>query len=407
LAKQGISVALCEKGHIAGEQSGRNWGWVRQQGRDTRELPMMIESMRIWASLKEELGEDVGFTRGGCLFSANNQKQLAGLESWVSIAKEHGLDTRIVNSTELADLIGGTATDLAGGLYTASDGRAEPHKAAPAIARAASRHGASILTGCAVRGIDIEAARVAGVVTELGTIKTQTVICAAGAWTALFCGSIDITVPQLKVRGSVARTAPAPEVLKGNLFHEKFGIRRREDGGYTIAPGNLLEHPVTPSSFKYFFKFFRALMQDPSLVRITFGKEFIEEWRMPKVWDLDKPTLFEAKRVLDPAPNMRAIDRLKRDVVDVFPQLADVGIVETWAGMIESTPDVIPVIDEAEKMPGFYIATGFSGHGFGIGPGAGKAIAALVTGNESSVDLEPLRLQRFFDGSPIRPQSSI
>ena len=82
-------------------------------------------------------------------------------------------------------------------------------------------------------------------------------------------------------------------------------------------------------------------------------------------------------------------------------------IVETWAGMIETTPDVIPVIDEAEALPGFHIATGFSGHGFGIGPGAGKAIAGLLTGKDSGIDLEDFRLSRFFDGTPIRPQSSV
>lgn len=407
LAKQGVSVALCEKGHIAGEQSGRNWGWVRQQGRDPRELPMMIESLRIWAGLEQEIGENVGFTRGGCLFAAKNDKELASFEEWLVTGREHGLDTRIIRGAELDEQVGGTATHWPGAMYTASDGRAEPHKATPAIARAAARLGANLLTGCAVRGIDIEAGRVVGVVTELGRIRSQAVLCAAGAWTSLFCRSLDVDVPQLKVRGSVARTAPAPEVLKGNLFDARFGIRRRADGGYTIAPGNVLEHPVTPSSFRYFFKFFRALMHDPLLVRITFGKEFVDEWRTPRTWDLDEPSPFEATRVLDPGPNMGALDRTMRSISAVFPQLAGVRVVETWAGMIESTPDVIPVIDEVESLPGFFIATGFSGHGFGIGPGAGKTIAALISGRDSDVDLEPLRLQRFFDGSPIRPQGSI
>jgi len=83
LARQGVDVVLCEKGHIAGEQSGRNWGWVRVQGRDTREIPMMLESMRIWESLKDDIGEDVGFTRGGCFFTANSNKELQSFEDWV------------------------------------------------------------------------------------------------------------------------------------------------------------------------------------------------------------------------------------------------------------------------------------------------------------------------------------
>ena len=76
LAKQGINVIVCEKGHIAGEQSGRNWGWVRQQGRDTREMPMIIEALRIWRGLEEEIGEDVGYSEQGVLFAARNDKQV-------------------------------------------------------------------------------------------------------------------------------------------------------------------------------------------------------------------------------------------------------------------------------------------------------------------------------------------
>jgi len=407
LSKQGVSVALCEKGHIAGEQSGRNWGWVRAQGRDVRELPMVLESIRIWDGLSSEIGEDVGFTRGGCMFAARSEKELAGFDEWLPIAKDYGLDTRIIRGAAFADQVNGLATDWVGALYTASDGRAEPHKATAAIARAAEANGAQVLTGCAVRGIDIEAGQVSGVVTEHGTIKSKTVLCAAGAWTSMFCGSLGITIPQLKVRATVVRTAPGPEVLQGNLFDSRFGIRRRQDGGYTIAPGSLLEHSVTPSSFRFFFKFFRALMAELKIVRISFGREFIEEWRAPKTWDLESVSPFENTRVLDPKPNVRAMRKLQRDVGAVFPQLEGVDFVESWAGIIESSPDVVPVIDEAESLPGFHIATGFSGHGFGIGPGAGKVIAASLTGADTDIDLEPLRLSRFFDGSPIRPQSSI
>jgi glycine/D-amino acid oxidase-like deaminating enzyme len=82
-------------------------------------------------------------------------------------------------------------------------------------------------------------------------------------------------------------------------------------------------------------------------------------------------------------------------------------LVESWAGMIEASPDVVPIIDAVQEIPGFHVATGFSGHGFGIGPGAGKAIAAMLSGADSSIDLSAMRLGRFFDGSPIRPQAGI
>ncbi|MCH9695415.1 MAG: FAD-binding oxidoreductase [Gammaproteobacteria bacterium] len=407
LAKQGVDVVLCEKGHIAGEQSGRNWGWVRIQGRDTREIPMMQESLRIWEGLQEEIGEDVGFTRGGCLFTANSDKELSALADWLEIAADYGIDSRMLDATELVEQVQAAGARWKGALYTQSDGRAEPHKAAPAIARAAMQAGATVLTACAVRGVETSAGKLSAVVTEHGVIRTSTVLCAAGAWTSMFCRALGIDVPQLRVRGTVARTAPAASVMNGNMFDEKLGIRRRQDGGYTLAHGSVLEHPVTPSSFRYFRKFLPALMQELKIVKLDFGREFAKEWSTPKNWRLDAPSPFEETRVLNPEPTPSVLKGIRENVDMLFPALRDTPIVESWAGMIESSPDVVPVIDAVERLPGFHIATGFSGHGFGIGPGAGKAIAGLITGTHTGIDLSALRLSRFFDGTPIRPQSSI
>ena len=408
LARQGVNVVLCEKGHIAGEQSGRNWGWVRQQGRDPRELPMMIESIRIFRELEKEIGESVGFAEGGCLFAANSERQVQEFHDWIETAREFELDTRVIDADELAGLTAQASTKWCGAMYTASDGRAEPHLAAPAIARAAERSGARILTSCAVRGIESEAGSVSSVITEHGQIKTSVVLCAAGAWTSMFCRSMGISVPQLKVRGTVARTAPAAEtILNGNLFDDKIGIRLRQDGGYTVAHGSVLDHGITPSTFRYAFKFFPALMQEFKILRLRFGSDFIDEVSMPAKWSLDSESPFEKMRVLNPEPNQSVLRDIQKNMGAVFPALADVKIVEAWAGMVETSPDVVPMIGEVGDVAGFHIATGFSGHGFGIGPGAGKALAAMLTGNDNAIDLTPFRLSRFFDGSPIKPMSTI
>jgi glycine/D-amino acid oxidase-like deaminating enzyme len=406
LAKQGIKAVVCEKGHIAGEQSGRNWGWVRQQGRDTREMPMIVEALRIWRGLEKEIGEDVGYSEQGVLFAAKNEKQVEQYSDWIKTAKEYNLDTRMIDATELATLVRGASAKWHGALYTASDGRAEPHKATPAIARAAVRCGATVLTSCAVRGLETSAGVVSGVVTEHGTIKTTVVLCAAGAWTSMFCRSLGIAVPQLKVRGTVARTAPAENVLDGNLFDDSLALRRRQDGGYTVVNGMTLDYPITPSTFRFGRKFLRAFMLDMESVQLSIGREFAEEWSTPKIWALDAVSPFEKTRVLNPAPNPRILKSIRSNLDSLFPQLADTAIVESWAGMIETTPDVIPVIDETSTK-GFHVATGFSGHGFGIGPGAGKAIAGMLSGKDSGIDLQEFRLSRFFDGTPIRPQSSV
>ena len=407
LAQQGVSVVLCEKGHIAGEQSGRNWGWVRVLGRDIREVPMMLESLRIWDRLGEETGEDVGFTRSGCLFAARRDKDLAGFERWLEIAEEHGIESSILEGPGLRQHVRGATVDWKAVLYSPRDGRAEPHKAAPAIARAAGRAGATILTSCAVRGIETSAGRVATVVTEHGAIRTSTVLCAAGAWSALFCRSLGIPLPQLKVQGTVVRTAALDGVLEGNLFDRHLGIRRRQDGGYTLAHGTVLHHALTPSTLRWSLKFLPALIKELGVLRVSFGSEFFEEWRTPTTWALDQASPFEKVRVLNPEPSARVVRGIRRIVGDIFPQLADTPIVETWAGTVETTPDVVPVIDSVDTLPGFHIATGFSGHGFGLGPGAGKVAAALLTGGDSGIDIAPLQLKRFFDGSKLELLSSI
>ena len=402
LARDGIDVVVCEKGHIAGEQSGRNWGWIRKQGRDVRELPMMIESQRIWRSFEEETGEDVGYAEGGCYFLAATEKLVENYLSWLPIARQFGLDTRVVQSDELADHFGETTPQWSAALYTASDGRAEPHLAVAAMARVANRLGANILTGCAVRGIETVAGRVSSVVTEHGTIRTSTVLCAGGAWSSMFCGSLGILLPQLRVKGTVARTAPGPKILNGECFDKKIAIRRRQDGGYTIAHGSSgLVHSITPSTFRFAYKFIPALMQEIGNMSVTINGDFFRELATPARWPLDRESPFEKTRVLNPAPSQRTLKAIRKNLSEVFPVMKEVEIVESWAGMIETTPDVVPVICPVDALPGFFIATGFSGHGFGIGPGAGKAAAGMLTGKDSGIDITPFKLNRFYDGSPI------
>ena len=407
LAKQGVDVVLCEKGHIAGEQSGRNWGWVRCQGRDTREMPMMLESMNIWDRLAVETGEDVGFTRAGCLYMTRSEKALRRYADWLPIAKEYGLDTQVIEGKELDKHVSGASSRWLGAMYTASDARAEPHKTCSAIARAAMRSGATLLTSCAVRGIETEGGRLSAVVTEVGSIQTSTVLCAAGAWTSMFCRSLGISVPQLQVRGTVARTSPAEVILNGNVWDKKIGVRRRQDGGYTIGHGSFLDHFITPATFRNPFKFLPALLSEIKALRLSIGRPFLDELMTPKKWALDKESPFERNRVLGPEPNPTVLKEIRKNLDEVFPQLRETRIVETWAGMVETTPDVVPVMCEFEDIPGFHIATGLSGHGFAIGPGAGKALAAMLTGADAGIDMSPFRLSRFFDGSPMQLESTI
>lgn len=403
LARQGASVVLCEKGRVAGEQSGRNWGWVRQQGRSPVELPLMMHSLRLWRALSAELGEDVGFRQGGTLYLAEDASQLAELGDWLAVAREHDLDTRLLSGSALNDVLASAGERWAGALYTPSDGRAEPGRAAAAIARAAQRSGARVVSNCAVRGIERAAGRVAGLITEHGAVAARAVVCAGGAWTRLFCGSLGITVPQLTVLGTVARTAPAPRLLEGQAWSPRIAIRRRVDGGYTVAHGHSTLHSLTPSTLRFGRKFLPAFREGRDSLRLSFGRAFFRELATPGRWALDAPSPFERQRVLDPAPEQHVLGQVRDELRHWYPEIADTPFVETWGGMIEATPDVLPVISGVDGLDGFHVATGFSGHGFGIGPGAGSLVADMVSGAAGADALRAFRLSRFFDGSPIRP----
>jgi glycine/D-amino acid oxidase-like deaminating enzyme len=280
-------------------------------------------------------------------------------------------------------------------MHTPSDGRAEPSHAAPAIAETARVAGATVLTECAVRGVETQAGRVSGVVTEKGRISCNAVLLAGGAWSRLFCGNAGIELPQLRVLASVFRTAPlsgAPEVAVGGSV---FAFRKRLDGGYTIARRNANVADITPDSFRLLLQYLPTLKQNYGEIRIQLGRRFFEELRTRRHWSLDQATPFEAVRVLDPAPKQATLTEAREVLSRRFPVFAQMQVAESWGGMIDVTPDAVPVIGEVPSLPGFFLATGFSGHGFGIGPGAGRLAADLVAGDQPIVDPAPFRFSRF------------
>lgn len=395
LAKKGLRVALCEKGRIAGEQSSRNWGFCRQQGRHPAEIPLIIESMRRWRRMSDELGEDIGYRPTGCLYFADSPEQKADYETWLEHAKLHQLDSRMIDANEIEKLIPNAAIHHKSALFTASDGRAEPTRAAPAIARAAKNRGVHVLTNCAVRGLEFEAGRVSGVVTERGRIAATAVVGAGGVWSEMFCSRHGLDLPQLETESSVMRTGPAPEIFEGALWNSGFAMRRRLDGGYTIANGAASMCDITPRTFRHMSKFWGNFKKERRRLKLRFGRRFLEDFRTSRDWSLHHPSPFEATRVLDPEPNQQILDEALKNLRAMFPEFKHVDIVERWAGRIDVTPDAVPVISPATDIPGFFIASGFSGHGFGIGPGAGRLVADLVNGDHPIVDPTPFRLDRF------------
>ncbi|MGD9865942.1 MAG: NAD(P)/FAD-dependent oxidoreductase [Pseudodonghicola sp.] len=401
LAERGQSVLLCEKGVIGGEQSSRNWGWVRLAMRDPREIPLMIAAQQIWEGLDARTGRRTGFRRAGIVYGAVDARTYAQRERWARHLAAHGVAGGMVSGAALDALLPGHRMSMKGALYTPMDGMAEPQWAAPAIAAAARDRGAKVVTGCAVRALDLAAGRIAGVITEKGRVACDAVVLAGGAWSRLFAGNAGIALPQLKLLNTVMRTTPVEGGPDASLWADRFALRKRADGGYTVASGVANTYDLVPDSFRLARAFVPALLDEWSSLQFRLTRRWMVEARQARRWSPEDVTPFELDRILDPKPSERVLRACWAEAQRAFPVLGAAQMAQGWGGMMDVTPDAIPVISGVDGLPGMHIATGFSGHGFGIGPGAGRLMADLVTGATPVVDPTEFRLSRFTDGSRV------
>ena len=405
LAERGVSVLLCEKGQIGAKQSSRNWGWVRISHRDPREVPLMVEAMKIWQGLEERTGHKTGYHRCGSLFTATSQSQADQLQRWTRHLADTEFDCRMIQGGELQDQLPGHQGELLSGLATAQDGRAEPQWATHAIAMGGRAAGASVLTNCAVRSVDVQAGQVAGVVTELGRVACSSVVVAGGAWSRLFLGNAGVSLPQLKVLNSVIRSSAVSGGPDVTLWANNYALRKRVDGGYTVASGTENMVDIVPDSFRLGIKFLPAYLSEWRSMRFRLSGRWREEASQKRRWSADERTAFELCRTLDPEPSQSAIKSGWAKVQQAFPMLQQADVLQSWAGLIDVMPDAIPVISAVDDLTGLFISTGYSGHGFGLGPGAGRLMADMVSGASPVVDPYDFRLSRYSDGSRVRPDS--
>ncbi|MDC7700785.1 NAD(P)/FAD-dependent oxidoreductase [Vogesella indigofera] len=402
LAAQGLQVAVLEKGLIAAEQSSRNWGWVRQQGRDRRELPLIVHSLARWEQLQHSTGSDLGFRRTGLLSLTRDAKELARWQRWAVRGRAAGIEVQELDAAAAEALLPSIAAPWLGGIATPDDARAEPGVAVPALAAAARRAGVSLHQHTAARTLLLEQGAVAGVITEHGTIRSHSVLLAAGAWSSLFLRQHGVRLPQLTVRATVARTSACAAIVAGTFCSTDFCLRRRLDDGFTLTLREDEIFDLEPDSFRFLGDFAPLLWRNWRQIKLRAGLgHFVSSWRRQRTRTPQQRSAFEIERIYNPAPDTTVADRALQRLKHGRAQMAETTLAASWAGRIDLTPDLVPVISPVASLPGLVLATGFSGHGFGIGPGAGRLAADLLRGAPPVVDPAPFRLSRFSDGSPL------
>jgi glycine/D-amino acid oxidase-like deaminating enzyme len=393
LASRGIKVAVFERSEIASEQSSRAWGFIRQQGRHEAEVPLASEANRLWVEITSRYGEaSTGFTPGGILVPAETVDDEARIADALAVARRLGLATRLLNGAEIRDLVPQLAGDWRSGLYTSGDAHGEPALSTRTIARAAREAGAAIHEKCPVAAVETQAGRITGIVTANGSCAAPVVVLAGGIGTAALAKPLGIDVPIQVIRSSVAQTVAAAPFTRVAMWGPKVAFRPRTDGSFVIGNGYRGAGPdydLTVDSLSHLRHFLPAYRRNWRLLRLRLGSESFHRLC----------ARFGGKPLPEPRVNDKKIAQNAAAFRALFPHIAGLDLARTWAGRIDLTPDVIPIIDRPAAVPGLFIAAGFSGHGFALGPSVGKQLAEWIVAGRSSLDLSPFRLSRFDEGA--------
>jgi glycine/D-amino acid oxidase-like deaminating enzyme len=213
----------------------------------------------------------------------------------------------------------------------------------------------------------------------------------------LFCGNLDINLPQLKLLGSVLRTSPVDDGPATAATTAEFAFRKHLDSSYSISRLGSTIADIVPDTFRLMLDFLPSWRAQRKNLNLRLGQQFMVEWTTPRNWAEHAASPFEETRILDPEPSSAYLQAAFESISAVFPVFRGARVARKWGGTIDVTPDAIPVISEVPQLPGFWIATGFSGHGFGIAPAAGRLMADLVCGRSSRNESDSFAYRRFFD----------
>lgn len=396
MSRRGIRVTLLDRREVASEQSGRNWGFVRQQGRSPAELPLMMAANARWQQLPDELDAAIGWIQGGNLALADSADAGRRYLDWLDVARQHGLPSHRADSAEVQRLVPGLRLPFSEAIYLPTDGGADPVPATRAYVRAAQGAGTRVVTQCAARSLLVSSGRVTGVATDKGTISCGLVVCGAGASTRSLLRTAGLRLPQSPVRETVCLTAPLPPVAKTTVWARGLAFRQRADNRVVLSDGAEGDIDLTPDVVRQARFFAPALRHNWRHFRPHVGRTALRD-------PLRRPA---GDRTYEPTVNRNSVARSVTSFMRALPDIGPVTVERQWAGIIDSTPDALPVIDRPDDPAGLVVATGFSGHGFGLGPAVGQIVADLVQERRSEFDLEPFRYARFWD-SPLRPPESI
>ena len=345
LARAGHQVRLLEKARIGWAASGRNGGAIRRHGRHQTELPLAVRSMDLWDDLALQSSVDFGYRRGGDLVVAFSDAEVDRLEKTTPYYNAHDVPVEMLSGEALRRIAPGIAGSVKAAAYCPDDGWAYPMLAVRVIAAMARDAGAELLEGYQVSRAEPGSVHALNEQSEHIHFDCDAIVHATGPWASKLFHETSAVLPVFPRRSQIMVTERVERWLEPFVSGNGIYLAQSVYGNMIIGGGG----PWEESSHK------------------TTG-------------------------------TVPTIHRLSSKFSQVFPERGALQVIRAWAGTVELTPDHRPFIGAVDGMPGVFIASGFCGNGFALGPVSGWVLSKLISGQDPGVDLQPFATNRFESG---------
>lgn len=360
LASKGLkNIVVIEKNYICSGSTGRCGAGVRMQWGTEMNCYIAKKSIEFFEQANDILGykDDIEFKQSGYLLVASTQKEMEQFKSNIKVQHSLGIPSRLLTPKEAKEIVPYlNIKEVKGAAYCEKDGFLNPFKTTDAFYCAAKRLGVEFYTFTQVIDIDLDKNKIKGVKTDKGYISTDVVVNATNAYSKEICDMVNINIPTYSQRHQILVTEPV-EPLQGPMvmsFSLNLYIQQSPHGSFIMGRGDNSE---------------------PRDLRVTSSWKFLDE--------------------------------MSKSIVNLLPAIGKLRVIRQWAGLYNMTPDKQPIYGTVDEIEGYYLAIGFSGHGFMFGPITGECISDMILKNKPTIDVSMLSLDRFNNGNLILEPSVV
>ena len=357
LAEKKKKVLVIDSLASAGQgQNKAAIGGIRATHSDASKIKIGLESIEIFSNWKKKTGSDIGWMKNGYCFpvySANDERMLKDM---LKIQQSHGLNIKWIDKKEIMELAPGISEkDLRGGTFSPDDGSASPLLALNSFYEYALKSGAVFKFKEKVITILMEKNAVKGVLTDKGEYFAPIVVNAAGAYAKEISKTVGIDIPVKSDCHEAGITEPVKTGIKPMMVDIMPGLKSRNYYFYSNSENQII-FCLTPS---------------------------------PTIWGDDRDS------------TSQFLPEISKRMIQLIPKLSNIKVRRVWRGLYPMTPDGFPIVDFPKQLKGYVLAAGMCGQGFMLGPGLGRALSNIITGNkpeENRARIKGFELSRKFEG---------